>query len=148
YDEVQKKRIELRYPEAWTLTTPLEGAGVENRFGSLASSYDAEAGTLVANHTLSLRKSNAPASTFSTLLDLTGSHSRLHLPTLVFEGAGLWARRWADYSFAQPRVRSTARCQPATSRSRSSSSMSGSKRASAVQRAATASRSMTSVARP
>lgn len=89
YDEVQKKRIELRYPEAWTLTTPLEGAGVENRFGSLASSYDAEAGTLVANHTLSLRKSNAPASTFSTLLDLTGSHSRLHLPTLVFEVAGL-----------------------------------------------------------
>jgi hypothetical protein len=84
FDEVQKKRIELRYPDTWSLTTELEEAAVENRFGSLDSRYSVESGALVADHTLSLRQADAPAASFGTLLDLTGSTSRLHLPTLVF----------------------------------------------------------------
>jgi len=84
FDEVQKKRIELRYPEYWSLTTELEEAAVQNMFGSLDSRYAVNAGSMVADHTLTLRQADAPANRFRTLLNLTGSRSRLHLPTLVF----------------------------------------------------------------
>ena len=84
YDDVQKKRVELRYPASWRLTTELEEVAVENRFGSLDSRYTVEPGSFVTDHVLKLHASRAPASAFRTLLSLTGSRSRLHLPTLVF----------------------------------------------------------------
>lgn len=85
YDEVLHKRIELRYPEAWTLTSAFEDLAVENRFGSLEGGYSAEPGRFVAEQTLVLHQGEAPSRLFSTLLDLTGSSAKLQLPTMIFE---------------------------------------------------------------
>ncbi|MEM1041472.1 MAG: hypothetical protein AAGI91_02480 [Bacteroidota bacterium] len=84
YDEVQNKRIELRYPAHWSLATELDEVAVENQFGTLASRYTVGDGRMEADYALTLRQSEAPPSDFGTLLDLTGSRSRLNLPTLVF----------------------------------------------------------------
>ena len=85
FDEVIHKRIELRYPEAWSLTSAFEDLAVENLFGKLEGSYSAEPGRFVAEQTLMLHQSEAPKHSLATLLDLTGSSAKLQLPTMVFE---------------------------------------------------------------
>ena len=84
YDEVTNKRIEIRYPDAWTLTTDLADVATENAFGEVTGQYRLSPGSVVAEQRVFLRESDAPASDYADLLRLTGSESGLYVPTLVF----------------------------------------------------------------
>ncbi|MEM7788557.1 MAG: hypothetical protein AAF594_12610 [Bacteroidota bacterium] len=84
YDQITNKRIRLRFPEAWSLTTDLTGVDYENRFGRVTGLYEMAPGEIVATQQIHLRESSAPASTYASLLRLTGSESALYVPTLVF----------------------------------------------------------------
>jgi hypothetical protein len=87
-DEIENKRIVIEYPEGWALTTPLEDVLDENRFGSLTGRYTVEPGRLAVEQRVHLKAGSAPPRSYPTLLRITGSESRLYVPTLIFEVQG------------------------------------------------------------
>jgi len=84
-DQIENKRIVVEYPAHWTLTTPLEEVADENRFGTVSGRYTVEPGRLVVEQQVHLKAGRAAPSSYASLLRITGSQSRLYIPTLIFE---------------------------------------------------------------
>ena len=88
YDSITNKKISIRYPETWTLTTELEDTAEQTRFGAVRGIYLLASGEITADQRISLKQSRATPQSYSALLKLTGSESRLYVPTLVFSTGG------------------------------------------------------------
>lgn len=84
HDTIREKTIRVRYPMSWTLTNALGDVSESSRFGRATGQYTLEPGLLTAAQRIELRASRAPATAYSSLARLTGSESRLTIPTLVF----------------------------------------------------------------
>jgi hypothetical protein len=78
------KTIRIRYPEGWTLSTPLADVQDETRFGRISGTFAAAPGLLTATQRIELKASRAPATASPNLDRLVGVESRLYVPTLVF----------------------------------------------------------------
>jgi hypothetical protein len=87
HDALTTKTITVRYPEAWTLTTPLADVRDETHFGRTSGQYTLAPGLLTATQRVELRQGSAAATDYAALSRLTGSESRLYVPTLVFSVA-------------------------------------------------------------
>ncbi|HEX8297697.1 MAG TPA: hypothetical protein VF594_00940 [Rubricoccaceae bacterium] len=87
HNSVTNKTIRVQYPEAWTLTTALADVREDSRFGQSTGSYASTPGLLTATQRTQLRAGSAAATEASALERLTGSESRLNVPTLVFSVA-------------------------------------------------------------
>jgi hypothetical protein len=87
HNSVTTKTIRVHYPDAWTLTTALADAREDSRFGTSTGRYAAEPGLLTATQRTQLRAGSAAATEAGDLERLTGSESRLNVPTLVFSVA-------------------------------------------------------------
>lgn len=81
------KTIRVRYPQAWTLTTELEDVGDQTQFGRAVGRYALAPGLVTATQRVQLRPGRGTAADANALLRLTGSASRLYVPTLVFSVA-------------------------------------------------------------
>ena len=84
YDQVTNKTIAIRYPESWALATELEDTAERNRFGDVRGVYTLGKGEITAEQRITLKESRATPRAYSALLELTGSESKLYVPTLVF----------------------------------------------------------------
>ncbi len=84
YDRVTNKRIRITYPDSWTLATELEDTAEQTRFGSVRGIYLIGDGEITADQQILLKESQASPTSYGALLQLTGSQSRLYVPTLVF----------------------------------------------------------------
>lgn len=84
HDVASEKTIQVRYPQAWKLSTELADVRDETRFGQISGSYASAPGLLTATQRVELRASRAPATAASNLTRLIGTDSRLYVPTLVF----------------------------------------------------------------
>jgi hypothetical protein len=85
YDEETDKRITLRFPKKWALTTPLKDLSVETIFGKTEARYALSGSTLTVAQSLSLKKAFEPKEKLDDLLSITGKRSRLYIPSLVFK---------------------------------------------------------------
>lgn len=83
-DRITNKSITIRYPETWTLASVLEDTADRNRFGSVRGIYTMAPGEIRAEQQILLKQSRASPRAYSGLLSLTGSESKLYVPTLVF----------------------------------------------------------------
>ena len=84
YDRITNKSIRISYPESWTLATELEDTAEQTRFGSVRGIYLMGEGEITAEQQIVLKESRASPTAYGALLQLTGSQSRLYVPTLVF----------------------------------------------------------------
>ena len=84
YDQVTNKTISIRYPETWTLATQLEDTAERNRFGDVRGVYTLGEGEITAEQQVTLKETRAAPNSYRSLLELTGSESKLYVPTLVF----------------------------------------------------------------
>ena len=82
--QLTTKTISVHFPEAWSLTTDLADAEETTGFGSASSAYTRQPGLVTAAQRIELRASRAPATQYPSLARLTGSASKLYVPTLVF----------------------------------------------------------------
>ena len=83
-DELTTKRVSIKFPDAWTLSTPLDGVNEQNGFGQAFANYTVTPGEILGMQRIRLHASEAPSTAYSTLLDITGARSKLYVPTLVF----------------------------------------------------------------
>ena len=84
YDRLTNKSITIRYPEGWSLATELADVQEDSRFGDVQGSYQVTDGEIRAEQRIFLKESRATPVAYSALLKLTGSQSKLYVPTLVF----------------------------------------------------------------
>ncbi|WP_243287743.1 transglutaminase domain-containing protein [Geothrix terrae] len=88
YDEASRKNILLTFPASWRLSRVPQDFRLENRFGSISGSYKSGPRKLQVQQALTLKKSFEPKERIEDLLELTGNHSKLYVPTLVFKVKG------------------------------------------------------------
>lgn len=88
YDEASRKNIVLTFPASWRLSRVPQDFRLENRFGSISGSYKSSSRKLQVQQALTLKKSFEPKERIEDLLELTGNHSKLYVPTLVFKVKG------------------------------------------------------------
>ena len=86
-DELTTKRVSIRFPDSWTLSTPLDGVNERNGFGQAFANYTVTPGEILGMQRIRLNASEAPSTEYRALLDITGASSKLYVPTLVFSTA-------------------------------------------------------------
>jgi hypothetical protein len=84
FDEDYGKAITLRFPENWELKMPPPQAAITNAFGSLTRELTLTGHTLTVKQSRLLKRSAAPREKIGELAELTGSKSKVILPTLMF----------------------------------------------------------------
>jgi hypothetical protein len=79
------RRLALRMPKGWVLTTKPPEQRVENQFGTLVRTVFADADSVVIEQLLTLRHARAPKEKIGELEALVGKRSVAELTALVFE---------------------------------------------------------------
>ncbi len=85
YDELFNKHIIIRFPAGRQISTPLSDVQFENIFGSIRGTYQVESGLLKVEQERLLKRSSEPKEKIGELLEITGAHSQLAIPSFVFQ---------------------------------------------------------------
>jgi len=84
-DQRYKKNITIRFPENWGILNSLEDFQQKNSFGEIRGSYEISQGRLEVTQQLTLNRADRPKEEIGELLDLTGSVSKHHIPSIIFK---------------------------------------------------------------
>ena len=84
HDELTSKRLSITFPESWALTTELESVNERNAFGQAFASYTVQPGEILGMQRVRLNEAAAMPSAYGQFLEITGTASKLYVPTLVF----------------------------------------------------------------
>ncbi|MGE3800637.1 MAG: hypothetical protein AB7H80_06420 [Candidatus Kapaibacterium sp.] len=78
------KKITLHVPTSWQVQNLPENREEKTSLGEVLATYSHTPGQLSVEYRRLLKRAERPASDYSELLTLIGTHSRLTLPTLIF----------------------------------------------------------------
>lgn len=82
--EQLNKRVTIRTPSSWSLSTPLPPVDYTNIFGAITSTTTKQGNEVVIEQHRTLNKASHSKDAAAQLLAVTGKRSRLDIPTLVF----------------------------------------------------------------
>ena len=85
YDEALEKKITIRHPRSWRMSTTLKNVNYENQFGAIDAEYLSMPGETTITLRRTLNQVNETPDKFDEMLDIIGSRSEfLNVPTLIF----------------------------------------------------------------
>lgn len=85
YSELYNKNISISFPESWKVQNELADVNFENSFGKINGHYDVGSGTLKVTQQQKLKKCSAPKEKIMDFIEISGSKSKLAIPTIIFK---------------------------------------------------------------
>lgn len=83
-DQRYKKNITIRFPENWNIHNTFEDYRHENTFGEIRGAYEISEGRLEVTQQLTLNRIQRPKEEIGEFLEIAGSVSKHHIPSIIF----------------------------------------------------------------
>ena len=83
-DETYVKKITIKFPEQWKMENKPEDFEFSNLFGSVSGKYELNKNALSVIQTRILKKNYESKEKIKELIEISGSRSKLIIPTLIF----------------------------------------------------------------